>query len=112
MKTIKDNVGEIFLTVLKLQPEELEEAETLEDLGVSSTNAVQILGAINHKYNLKIPTSILFECRNINALVEYIQEHLAKSDGEPNALMDRETLRGFVGSTPTPSAYTLLYKLC
>src|SRR5436853_1909420 len=79
VKTIKDTLREIFGTILKLQSSELEEAETFQELGIGSFNVVQLLEVVNGKYNLNMPTSILFECRNIDALVEHINERLSKS---------------------------------
>jgi acyl transferase domain-containing protein/acyl carrier protein len=76
LKAIKDDLAEIFLTVLKLEPPELEAAETFQDLGISSINVVQLTEAVNSTYNLNLPTSILFECSNIDALADHINEYL------------------------------------
>src|SRR5262249_10649029 len=73
---LKDDLREIFLHILKLQPRDLEEAQTFQDLGIGSVNVIQLLGAINSKYHLSLTTSVLFECRNIDALVDYIKESL------------------------------------
>ena len=81
-KAIKDTLAEIFCKVLKLQPSELNEAETFQDLGISSINVVQLTEAINTTYNLNMATSILLACSNIDALVEYLNKHLPQSDGE------------------------------
>ncbi|TMC14290.1 MAG: polyketide synthase, partial [Chloroflexi bacterium] len=74
--SLKDDLHEIFLRILKLQPSDLEEAETFQELGIASINVIQLLEAINSKYNLSLPTSVLFECRNIDALVDHIKEWL------------------------------------
>ena len=81
MKAIQDHLGEIFRTILKLRPRELEEAETFKDLGIGSINAVQLLEAINSQYHLSLPTSILFECRNMDVLADYISREMARVAG-------------------------------
>ena len=81
MQAIKDDLREIFLAVLKLESDDLEEAESFQDLGISSINIVQLVEAINRSYNLTLPTSILFECRNMDVLVNYIQK-FAKGQGD------------------------------
>ncbi|TMC17043.1 MAG: polyketide synthase, partial [Chloroflexi bacterium] len=90
IKAIKDTLGEIFCAVLKLQPPELEEAETFQDLGIGSINAIQLLEVINSTYNLNLPTSVLFECRNRDTLVEYIKEHLLRSESQQRMPIDQE----------------------
>src|SRR5436305_4148726 len=81
LKAIKDDLAEIFLTVLKLEPPELEAAETFQDLGISSISVVRLTEAINSKYNLRMPTSILFECKNMDELVDYINSEMGSVQG-------------------------------
>ncbi|TMC23858.1 MAG: methyltransferase domain-containing protein, partial [Chloroflexi bacterium] len=87
--SLKDDLHEIFLNVLKLQPEELEEAETFQDLGIGSINVVQLLEAINSKYHLSLPTSILFECRNMDVLVDYISRE-SERKGQNHSMNEKE----------------------
>src|SRR5256885_11297905 len=64
IKAIKDTLGEIFCAVLKLQPPELEEAETFQDLGIGSINAIQLLEVIRseeHTSELQSPCNLV--CR-------------------------------------------------
>ncbi|WP_429817957.1 beta-ketoacyl synthase N-terminal-like domain-containing protein [Brevibacillus porteri] len=73
---IKASLIEVFSTVLGLRQEELEEVESLKDLGIGSLNAVQLSEAINSKFHLKLPTSVVFEHNTLEALASYIATHL------------------------------------
>jgi polyketide synthase PksM len=77
--TIKADLQDIFITVLKLQREELEETSTFKELGINSLNAVQLLEAINTRFNLTLPTSVVFEYNHLDSLAGYIGEHLQES---------------------------------
>lgn len=76
---IKASLIEAFSTILGLRQEELEEVETLKDLGIGSLNAVQLSEAINSKFHLKLPTSVVFEHNTLDALASYIATHLPES---------------------------------
>ncbi|MGG4453265.1 beta-ketoacyl synthase N-terminal-like domain-containing protein [Brevibacillus porteri] len=83
-ETIKESLVEAFATVLGLQSGELEEVETLKDMGIGSLNAVALSEMINSKFNLKLPTSVVFEHNTLDALASYIASHLQQD--EPSQL--------------------------
>ncbi|MCM3145749.1 beta-ketoacyl synthase N-terminal-like domain-containing protein [Brevibacillus sp. MER 51] len=83
-ETIKESLVEAFSTVLGLQPEELGEVETLKDMGIGSLNAVALSEMINSKFNLKLPTSVVFEHDTLDSLAGYIASHLQQ--GEPSQI--------------------------
>jgi acyl carrier protein len=76
---IKEGLLEVFSTVLGLQREELEEIATFKELGIGSLNAVKLLEAINTRFNLTLPTSVVFEYNDLDSLAGYIGEHLQES---------------------------------
>ncbi|MBT5307418.1 MAG: SDR family NAD(P)-dependent oxidoreductase, partial [Candidatus Scalindua sp.] len=82
---IKTKLALIFAQVLGFQQEELESLDTLQELGISSLNAVEILESINTQFNLNLPTSLLFECNTLDALAKYLvpflQDGLSKKPG-------------------------------
>jgi acyl transferase domain-containing protein/glyoxylase-like metal-dependent hydrolase (beta-lactamase superfamily II)/2-polyprenyl-3-methyl-5-hydroxy-6-metoxy-1,4-benzoquinol methylase len=98
--SIKDDLRKIFLNVLSLQPEELEEAETFQDLGIGSINVVQLLEAINSKYNLSLPTSILFECRNMDALVDSISAACDRKGQDYSNNVGAGSAQGMIPTAP------------
>ncbi|MEJ2415731.1 MAG: SDR family NAD(P)-dependent oxidoreductase [Exilibacterium sp.] len=61
---------------LGLQATDIEEAETLAELGIGSLNAVAVVEAINTTFDLRLPTSIIFESNTLAALAELIQKRL------------------------------------
>lgn len=79
-ETIRESLVEAFAAVLGLQPEELEEVATLKDMGIGSLNAVALSEMINSKFNLKLPTSVVFEHHTIDALASYIASHLQQNE--------------------------------
>ncbi|WP_429843902.1 beta-ketoacyl synthase N-terminal-like domain-containing protein [Brevibacillus sp. FIR094] len=83
-RAMKESLVEAFATVLGLQPGELEEVETLKDMGIGSLNAVALSEMINSKFNLKLPTSVVFEHNTLDALASYIASHLQQD--EPSQL--------------------------
>ncbi|EGD45657.1 Mycocerosate synthase., 6-deoxyerythronolide-B synthase [Ruminiclostridium papyrosolvens DSM 2782] len=73
---ISEILREEFLTVLGLERTDLEEAETFQGLGVGSINAVKLLEAINTRFNLDLPTSVIFEFNTLDSLAKYIAEYV------------------------------------
>ncbi|QDS33254.1 beta-ketoacyl synthase N-terminal-like domain-containing protein [Brevibacillus brevis] len=88
-ETIKESLIEAFAAVLGLLPGELEEVETLKDIGIGSLNAVALSEKINSKFNLKLPTSVVFEHNTLDALASYIASHLQQY--EPSQLHASKT---------------------
>ncbi len=76
---IKETLFNILEQVLRLKRAELEEIETFKELGVGSLNAVELLEAINTQFNLNLPTSIIFECVDMDSLTMYIEGQLPRS---------------------------------
>nr|BAP05594.1 CalF [uncultured Candidatus Entotheonella sp.] len=66
----------IFSRVLGFEKREIEENDNFEDLGISSINAVELLEAINTAFDLYLPTSIVFECNDLDSLSEHVQASL------------------------------------
>jgi acyl transferase domain-containing protein len=79
LRAIFESLVDIFVTVLGLQREELEETKTFKELGIGSINAVELLIAINTKFNLNLPTSIVFECNDLDSLAKFIGNHLQEN---------------------------------
>ena len=69
---LKEALITIFKKVLGLEQEEVLGAATFEELGIGSVNAVELLEAINTRFDLALPTSIVFECNTLDALARYL----------------------------------------
>lgn len=75
---IKRALGSIFQSVLSLSHDDLERAETLRDLGITSIHSVELLQAINGEFGLKLPTSAIFEHNTLDGLARYLEIYLGE----------------------------------
>ncbi|MBG9944736.1 beta-ketoacyl synthase N-terminal-like domain-containing protein [Brevibacillus formosus] len=103
-ETIRESLVEAFAAVLGLQPEELEEVATLKDMGIGSLNAVALSEMINSKFNLKLPTSVVFEHHTLDALASYIASHLQQD--EPRELHSSKPFVSDDQNQPIASEYS------
>ena len=91
----KKSLQDVFMEVLGLRRTELEGA-TFEELGIGSINVVALTEAINVRFDLNLPTSLVFECSTLNALAEYID---SKVRTEPPGLTADERFTSHVAKT-------------
>ncbi|MED1782019.1 beta-ketoacyl synthase N-terminal-like domain-containing protein [Brevibacillus fortis] len=103
-ETIQESLVEAFAAVLGLQPEELEEVETLKDIGIGSLNAVALSEMINNKFNLKLPTSVVFEHNTLDSLASYIGSHVQQD--EPSQLDSSKPYVSDAQHQPITSEYS------
>ncbi|HEX3030050.1 MAG TPA: SDR family NAD(P)-dependent oxidoreductase [Clostridia bacterium] len=82
---VEESLINTFEKVLGLQRADLDEKITFKELGVGSINAVELLEAINNKFDLSLPTSIIFECANLEGLASYIAEIVQDSRKQQKA---------------------------
>ncbi len=82
---VEESLINTFEKVLGLQRADLEEKRTFKELGIGSINAVELLEAINNKFDLSLPTSIIFECANLEGLASYIAEIVQQSRKQQKA---------------------------
>ena len=75
---LKDKLAELFETTLSLPKAALDRAETFKHLGITSINSVDLLQAINGEFELKLPTSLIFEHNTLDALTGYLEIYLGK----------------------------------
>ncbi|MGY0064534.1 beta-ketoacyl synthase N-terminal-like domain-containing protein [Streptomyces sp. LZ34] len=76
MSAVKDSLEEIVVRVLGPSRDELAGA-TLQDLGLTSVNAVMLVEEINQRFDHDFPTSLVFEFGEITALASHVESHLS-----------------------------------
>ncbi len=81
---LKTKLAGLFDVTLSLPPGELEQAETFQDLGISSINSVELLQAINGEFGLTLPTSLIFAHNTLDSLTRYLETYL--SEHQPQQL--------------------------
>jgi len=72
VRGIRLRLQEIFQNILQLTSEELEAAGSFKAMGINSLVSVQLLEEINVAFDLREPTSIMFECHDLGSLAEHL----------------------------------------
>jgi 3-oxoacyl-(acyl-carrier-protein) synthase/acyl carrier protein len=67
---------EVFVDTLKLERSDLAREQNFSQLGVGSVNALRLLEAINQRFELTLPTSIIFSYDTLDSLAGYIAQCL------------------------------------
>ncbi|WP_313917337.1 SDR family NAD(P)-dependent oxidoreductase, partial [Tahibacter sp.] len=62
----------IACSVLQLREGDFSGKTGFQELGIDSINAVELLEAINARFDLRLPTSAIFEFGNLSALADYV----------------------------------------
>ncbi|WP_429865112.1 SDR family NAD(P)-dependent oxidoreductase [Bacillus thuringiensis] len=92
IRPIKEEIMLIFEDVLGIQREDLDEHETFVELGIGSVNAVQLTEGINVQFDLRLPTSIVFEYNSLKELVSYVEGQLPKHSSNKEAVVSRSVI--------------------
>ncbi|WP_428243753.1 beta-ketoacyl synthase N-terminal-like domain-containing protein [Gynuella sp.] len=93
MQNIKDSLSVVFKQVLELDQDELEDIESFQELGIASINVAELIHAINMRFDLRLPSSIILECSSIDELAHYINAQLVRQksvSADKQALTDSE----------------------
>lgn len=79
MQDIDNEIKGLIAEIIEKDPSQINpESRFVEDLGVDSMMALEILVAIEKKYKIKIPEEKLPELKTLNAAVAIAKEYLAK----------------------------------
>ncbi len=77
MSNLKEEVKSLICEIIEVEPEKLaDEAKFVDDLGVDSLMALEILASIEKKYRVKIPEDKLMSLVNLKQTVELMEEVL------------------------------------
>ena len=77
---------------LNCAEEEIDSLAPLSDLGLESTEMMQIMGEIEDIWSIEIPTSLLYEIRTIEGLADYIDTGECNNDERIDALPAKKRL--------------------
>jgi amino acid adenylation domain-containing protein len=72
LEKVKSSLISIFTRVLEFAREDVEDAETFGALGINSINAVELSVEVNREFGLRLPTSLVFEFNNLDALAKHL----------------------------------------
>jgi len=77
MSNLKEEVKSLICEIIEVEPEKLaDEAKFVDDLGVDSLMALEILASLEKKYRVKIPEDKLMSLVNLKQTVELMEEVL------------------------------------
>ena len=75
---VRQEVRKLVAEVTERGPEEISDtAQFIEDLGIDSLMAIEILVAVDKKYRIQIPEEEFGKIKNVNDAVAIVQCHLA-----------------------------------
>ncbi len=79
MQDIANEITALVAEVIEKDPKDINpDARFVEDLGVDSMMALEILAAIEKKYKIAIPEEKLMEMRTLNATIALSRQYLEK----------------------------------
>ena len=71
-----DEVKEVVVEQLNVNPDEVkEESKFVEDLGADSLDVVELVMALEEKFDIEIPDTDAEKIVTVNDAIKYIQEH-------------------------------------
>jgi len=76
MASLFDEVKEVIVEQLNVSPDEVKpEAKFVEDLGADSLDVVEMIMALEEKFELEIPDSEAEKIQTVQDVVDYIEKH-------------------------------------
>ena len=77
--TLEKELREMTALIAEIDPKEIGlESRFVEDLGMDSMMALEILASIEKKYELKIPEENLTKITNLNKVIELVDKFLSR----------------------------------
>ena len=74
---LEKEIRTIIAEVTELEPEKITlEANFVEDLGMDSMMALEILAAVEKKYKIRIPEEKLMQLKNLKETINLAKEYL------------------------------------
>lgn len=76
---VADDVRNLVAEILETEPEEIDaKASFVQDLGMDSMMALEVLAGIEKKYRIAIPEDALPKFTNLNATITIVKDILDK----------------------------------
>jgi len=77
--TLENDLKKIIAEIVEIEPEKITlDANFVEDLGMDSMMALEILASIEKKYKLRIPEENLTKITSLNKVMELVDKFLSK----------------------------------
>ena len=76
MQCVEDDVRNLVAGILELEPSQIDgEARLVQDLGMDSMMALEIIASIERKYKVKLPEDELQNVKTVNSIGEIVKRH-------------------------------------
>jgi len=76
-KVIKQEIKSLISTISEIPQEQIDETKDFfKDLGIDSMKALEIIASIEKKYKIIIPEEEIPKITNLNAVYNFIEEHI------------------------------------
>jgi len=80
MQDIENDIRSLVAEIIEKDPAQIKpDARFVEDLGVDSMMALEILAGIEKKYKIAIPEEKLAEFKTLDSIVAIAREYLSKN---------------------------------
>lgn len=80
MQDIENDIRNLVAEIIEKDPSEIKpDSRFVEDLGVDSMMALEILAGIEKKYKIAIPEEKLAEFKTLSSIVDIAKAHLSKN---------------------------------
>jgi acyl carrier protein len=75
--TLENDLRKLISEIVEIEPEKITgDASFVEDLGMDSMMALEILASVEKKYLIKIPEEYLTKVSSLSALIEITQKFM------------------------------------
>lgn len=79
-KTLESEIKQMISEIIEAEPDKITpEASFVEDLGMDSMMALEILASIEKKYKIQIPEEKLTSITNLQATIDLAKDLMAKA---------------------------------
>nr|ADN68482.1 SorG [Sorangium cellulosum] len=100
-EVVNERIKAEFCRILRLEPADFTYDTELQELGVSSINAIELVEAVNALFDLALPSSVVFEFSSIRLLADYVARSLP---AKPEAVFARTPEAAATASSAAPVA--------
>ncbi len=77
VQCLDDEIRNMVANILEMEPGQIDaEARLVEDLGMDSMMALEIMASIEKKYRVKLPESVLPNIKTLNRVIELAKQYV------------------------------------
>ena len=73
---VLEDVKEIVANQMHISPDQVKEETTFHDLEADSLDVVEVIMALEGKFNILLPDEVVETFKNVNDLAKYVEEQL------------------------------------